>query len=120
MKRLKKLFGNILVLALVAVCVLSCTAEEEPENEPASGGFVMKARILAIGDRIEVDVIESEYSSGIHWVITSEQTRVMDEDGEKIELSDLATDDVIEIEYSGQIMMSYPPQIVAISIKQVA
>ena len=79
----------------------------------------MKARITAINDRIEVEVIESEYASGILWVNTSEETLILDEKGERIELADLAVDDVIEIAYTGQIMMSYPGQIVGQAVRKV-
>ena len=79
----------------------------------------MKARIIAVNDRIEVEVIESEYASGIIWVNTSEETLVLDEDGKDIEISDLTVDDVIEIAYSGQIMMSYPGQIVGLAVRKV-
>ena len=119
MKRLKKLFGNILVLAMVAVCVLSCTSEEESDYEFPTEGFFMKAQIIAINDRIEVEVIESEYTSGIIWVNTNEETPILDEDGKGIEISDLAVGDVIEIAYSGQILMSYPGQIVGLAIRKV-
>ena len=79
----------------------------------------MKVRIIAVNDRIEVEVIESEYASGIIWVNTSEETLVLDEDGKDIEISDLTVDDVIEIAYSGQIMMSYPGQIVGLAVRKV-
>lgn len=79
----------------------------------------MTARVIAISDRVEVEVIESEYISGLVWVNTNGETLVLDEEGQKIEASDLAADDVIKIAYSGQVMMSYPAQIVGLAIQKV-
>ena len=79
----------------------------------------MTARVIAVSDRVEVEVIESEYISGLVWVNTNGETLVLDEEGQKIEVSDLAADDVIKIAYSGQVMMSYPAQIVGLAIQKV-
>ena len=74
----------------------------------------MVAKILSIGEKIEVEVIEGEYgASGIYWVITGEETVYEFEDGRGISANSLKAGDRIEITYSGQVMMSYPPQIVA-------
>ncbi len=82
-----------------------------------NGDFSMTARITAIGERIEVEVIESENEMvGPFWVITSEDTVYATEGGEALSRSDLAEDDVIVVYYGGQVMMSYPPQIVAARI----
>ena len=119
MKGKLRILASAMLLALALACVCACTAEEEADYEFPAEGFFMKARITAINDRIEVEVIESEYTSGIIWVNTNEETPVLDENGKKIEISDLAVGDVIEIAYSGQIMMSYPGQIVGQAIRKV-
>ena len=119
MKGILRILVSVLLLALTLACVCACASEKEEEYEFPKEGFFMKARITAINDRIEVEVIESEYASGILWVNTSEETLVLDKNGKKIEISDLAADDVIEIAYSGQIMMSYPGQIVGLAIRKI-
>ena len=91
--------------------------DEGNSDNSGKGGFRMKAKITGFGSRVEVDVIEAPYTSGVHWVITNENTDIKDENGAKIARSDLAVGDVVEIEYNGQVMMSYPPQIAALSIK---
>ena len=73
--------------------------------------------VTAIEYRVVVDVIEAPYTSGVHWVITNDDTKFIGLDGRAITRGDLAVGDVVEITYSGQVMMSYPPQIVAQSIK---
>ena len=80
----------------------------------------MVAKIIRISDVIEVDVIEGEYgASGIYWVLTSNETEVFGKSSESISLSDIKVGDTIEITYGGQVMMSYPPKISAISIRLV-
>ena len=78
----------------------------------------MIAEVVAMGDKIEVDVLSSEYTSGVHLVITHDATQYFDKWGTKISREDLKKGDKIEIEYSGQVMLSYPPQIVATTISQ--
>lgn len=82
-----------------------------------NGEFAMKAKITAIGDRIEVEVIESENKmTGPFWVITGDETVYATEDGDRLSRGDLAVGDTVTIYYGGQVMMSYPPQIVATGI----
>ena len=111
---------SVLTLTLLLVGVCACRAEEEVEYEFPKDGFVMTARITAIGDRIEVEVIEAEYISGAVWVVTNEETPILDENGAKTDISALAVDDVIKVAYSGQVMMSYPAQIVGLAVQKVS
>lgn len=77
----------------------------------------MTAKIIAIGDKIEVEVIEGDYGvSGAFWIITGPDTQFCNSEGNKITRSSLNANDIIEIEYSGQVMMSYPPQVYAKAI----
>ena len=79
-----------------------------------SGDFSMTAEITAIGERIEVEVIENENGmTGPFWVITSEETVYKTADGKTLGRSDLAEGDTVIIYYGGQVMMSYPPQVAA-------
>lgn len=83
------------------------------EKENVDGRIRMLARIIAMNDKIEVEVIESEYAFGVYWVITGEETEIYSASGERITRGGLCAGDVVEIYYNGQVMMSYPPQIVA-------
>ena len=120
MKRLIK----ILLLLITLGALSSCGAEEggivneNPPAEETSDNFVMKATVTGIGDRIEINVYEAEYAEGIYWLVTDENTELIDSKGERISLSGLDIGDKITVEYSGQIMMSYPPQVYAIKIKK--
>ena len=111
---IKKIFKGAMLF--VALGVLSSCSASSGANE-IGDGVSMVAVVDAVGERIEVTVTESEYTSGVHWVITSDETAFFNKNGEKIEKSDVKVGDKVEIIYSGQVMMSYPPQIVARSVK---
>ena len=106
----------IALLGGILAITVSFNIQLEDKDEP-----IMVAEIVAIGDKIEVNVIEGEYdASGIYWVNVNSSTTVKTSDGKSIKLSDLAVGDRIEITYSGQVMMSYPPQIVAKKITKLS
>ena len=120
---MKKIFKSIIIM-LLTLSLSSCFSggdksadggSEDNSDKPGSD-FKMTARIEAIDEKITVDVIEAEYTSGIHLVIIAEKTDILDENGNKIDKDSLEVGDTVEILYSGQVMLSYPPQIVAASI----
>ena len=79
--------------------------------------FTLKGIVKNVDEKIEVEVIESDYAFGIYWVITFEETKFINNKGVAITKEDLENEDVIKITYNGQVMMSYPPQIVAYEIE---
>ena len=89
-------------------------------NENMTNGaesFVMTATVVSTDELLEVDVVSAPHgNTGRFWVRVSENTSFTSSSGESISLSDVQVGDIIEITYSGQVMMSYPPQIIAISI----
>ncbi len=108
-----------LLLAGVLFSLPSCT------HINGEGGEIMEtyklyAIVKEVSDRLEVEVVESDYAFGIYWVIVSDATELFLSDGERAALSDIKAGDRIEIVYNGQTMLSYPPQIVAISVRVVA
>ena len=108
---MKKILISItLLLAGLLVCACGAKSNEGDDN------VKMTATITALGEKIEVNVIESDYASGIYWVITSNETAYLDAKGKEITRNDLQVGDTVEILYSGQVMMSLPPQIVALKI----
>ena len=128
MKRIYKRILNILAVTLLAASLFSCSlvgGKDKGEDEPGEkiefteGDFKMIATVTDLGEKIAVDVIEAEYASGIHWVIISDQTAIVTEDGYKLSRDDIKVGDKVEITYNGQVMMSLPPQIVAISIRKI-
>lgn len=110
-----KKFLSLIIIALTLAALCSCGGLDlgaDRENE--IGGVKMTGEILAIGEKIEVNVIEGEYgASGTYWLIVSGDTKYYDAAGNGISLADLSIGDRVEIVYGGQVMMSYPPQIVA-------
>lgn len=114
-------FLKYICLGLTAVALATCVCHasgSEPEDAALPEGRVsMVASIDAIGERLEVTVLESPYTSGVHWVIVPEAAQLLDRDGRPITRADLRVGDTVEILYSGQVMMSYPPQIVAVRIR---
>ena len=114
MKRIIKTLLLLVTLGVLSSCG-GASAEEEP-NENIGADFEMKAIVTGLSDRIEVDVYEAEYEEGIFWLVVDNATLFVDSDGKKISRDDLKIGDKIAIEYSGQVMMSYPPQVYAIKI----
>lgn len=128
---MNKFLSVFLILTLTLTLLISCTPNENKgEEEDESVGrnpiphsyngddeetFYLIGEVTAICDRIEVNVIEGEYAYGIYWVHVGE-TDIFDQDGNKIPLEDLEIGDVLEVTYNGQVMMSYPPQIVATKV----
>ena len=62
---------------------------------------------------IEVEIIDSQIAFGKYLVLVDAATVYQDSEGNEITRDDLKVDDVIEISFSGQVMMSLPPQIYA-------
>ena len=120
---------NIIKLALIILtlscCICGCASNEGQEHgesggtEGSSQAFVLKAIVSTVGEKIEVEIIESDYAFGTYLVITSDNTDFIGKDGSKINKSDLKSGDTVEITYNGQTMLSLPPQIVAHKIKVV-
>ncbi|MBR2930305.1 MAG: hypothetical protein IKC32_03645 [Clostridia bacterium] len=79
--------------------------------------FYMTARVVEVGEKLEVEVIASEYAVGTYLVNYSSATPVIGVDGERISASDIKVGATVEISYTGQTMMSLPPQIIATRIE---
>ena len=123
--RLFRLFIVLLLALSISSCALSENSKNEKENENSDdrnqyipqNSVTMTAKITDVDEKITVEVLESDYTSGTHLVITSDSTIYLGKNGNEISRSDLKENDVVEISYSGQVMLSYPPQIVALQIK---
>ncbi len=117
MKKILKLAILVITMSLLCACGADeCADDTAPTDDKPGSSVKMTAEVKAVGERIEVEVLESPYTSGPHWVITSIATEFIGKDGKKITKNDLKEGDKVEILYSGQVMMSYPPQIVAARI----
>ena len=108
---------GILALLLILPMLFAC-GETEDNEEKMADGFKMEAVVTDVGERIAVDVTRAEYADGPFWIITSEKTEFLDKNGNKISREDIKAGDSIVIVYNGQVMMSYPPQVVALQIRK--
>lgn len=106
-----------IALAMLMLIMVGC---QSTDNDPITENFHLKAIVKSNdgGDRLEVEVIESDYAFGIYIVHTS-NAAFINAEGEAISPSDIQVGDTVEITYSGQVMMSYPPQIVALKVKKI-
>ena len=87
-------------------------------GENANRSFTMVAEVRDTGEKIEVEVLKSQYAAGTYLVITSDKTEFSSKEEGEISRSDIHIGDTVEIVYGGEVMLSYPPQIVAIKIKK--
>lgn len=110
---MKKL--SILTLILILPMLFACG---KSGDDDMNKGFSMTAKVTAVNEKIEVEVIESEFVSGPFWVITSDKTDFIDKNGKNIKKDDISVGDTLIITYNGQMMMSYPPQVAALKIKK--
>ncbi len=125
MKRIFRIALSILAILIAGACLFSCAGgSDNGDGNPPSGdkpgdSVSMVARVTELGEKITVEVVESPYTSGAHWVITAPATEYYAKDGARISRTDIKVGDKVEILYSGQVMMSLPPQIVAARISVV-
>lgn len=89
---------------------------EKNENQNKNE-FILKAIVKKVGEHIEVEVIESNYAFGIYWILTPSTTVYYNANGSIVNRQNIKVGDTVEISYSGQTMLSYPPQVVAYSIR---
>ncbi len=110
---MKRVFSIFIFLCIMFSLSILFSCKKEPDVDE----FKLKAIINEIyDDRIEAEVIESDYAFGVYWALTSDITEYYDSNDTKIDRDSLMTGDTIEITYNGQTMMSYPPQIVSLKI----
>ncbi len=116
---MKKRYSVLLAVLLSSALLLTACAGrgDGATTTGAEDRFTLTGTVTAIGEKVEVEVTEGSYgASGPYWVITSDSTGYYNKEGKKIARSDLRVGDTVEIVYGGQVMMSYPPQVVARSI----
>ena len=80
--------------------------------------FYMTATVVDTGEKIEVEVIESPFGmTGPFLVITSPETVYLNAENREIARNEIRVGDKVQITYGGQVMLSYPPQIVAYELR---
>lgn len=117
---MKKLICLFLILSLVSFCLSGC---DEPASTDAGADasndapFVFKGTVVDAGEPLGVEMEETQFTSGLYHVITSDSTLYFDKNGSPLSREAVKVGCVIEITFGGQVMMSYPPKIAAQSIK---
>lgn len=106
--------NKIVCAALCALLVPALLASMQGCREER---FVMTATVTALGEELLVEVISGEYAEGPFWIVLSELTRIVDEDGRLVTREAIAVGDTLRITYNGQMMMSYPPKVAARKIE---
>lgn len=103
-----------IILALTSFLLFSgCKGSARAADE-----YKLLAVVNAITDaELEVTVADND---GVHFgeyrILTSSATRYYAQDGVKIDRSAVEVGDTIEVTYNGQVMRSFPPQVVATSV----
>ena len=128
-----------LIMALVMLMAVGCkrnddtrlpekedgTVEKEPNAENGGiknssikledGEVVYRGKVTNLGDKtaLEIEIVDSTIAFGPYRVLIGDSTTFYGVNGEEIDRETIELDDIIEVVFSGQVMMSYPPQIAA-------
>ena len=124
-----------LILAFIMLMAVGCQKNDETrvpekgENEPNAenggiknssikleeGEVVYRGKVTSLGDRyaLEMEIVDSTIAFGTYRVLIGDTTTFYGVNGEEIDRETIELDDIIEVVFSGQVMMSYPPQIAA-------
>lgn len=109
MKKIKETVG--IIMLILSLCTL-CACDGGGKGE-APDGFTMRATVIAVRDKIEVEVTEAEYASGIYEIITPVGIAIRNSEGTSLDRADITVGSKLIITYNGQTMLSLPPQVVA-------
>ena len=110
----RKTLATLLSLILFAPLLFSCSSGNSEDEQPS---FSLTATVKELGEKILIDVSEGEYASGPYLMIISDETEIVDKNGAAATKDSIALGDEIRVIYNGQVMMSYPAQIVARKIQ---
>ena len=117
--------GLILLLALSLLIFCSCdetleriresiqNGQDENEENILPESVTMAGTVTAVNNRIELTADETQYTSGPYSVIITEETKFSFANGNTATLDDVKVGDRVEITFNGQVMLSYPAQVVA-------
>lgn len=125
MKKSFLLLGFLALALLLSSCQSNATAKGEendgalPTNADTSPSFVLEGVVTELGERLLVEVTRSEYTSGPHLVILTDETEIKNASGKALSREDISVGDTLSVVYNGQVMLSYPPQIVARSVTRI-
>ena len=99
---------RLIIVFVILISILTCGGCGKMENS----NVFMEARILEVNDTLLVSVTKSEYAFG-DYILHIGNCEIYNKEGKQITKADLSASDNIMVEYSGQVMLSIPPQVVA-------
>ena len=103
----------LLSFSMMAFSLSSCSKDKGALPE---GEFSLIGRVKEVGEKLLIEIEESEYMSGDVLVIYGENTKITDADGGALSLGAIKVGGKVEVRYNGQVMMSYPAQVAALRI----
>ena len=112
MKKIALLLALLCALPLLFGMTKRSEAQDTPSPYVFTGEVVGKENGMLL---VEMD--ETQYSFGLYDVLTGNETAYYDKNGLPVSEKTVRIGDRIAIEFSGQVMLSYPPKIAARSIK---
>lgn len=106
-----------LCFLLLLPVFLGCEPNDDTQGKKEEDAFYFYGTVLSTEHPLAVDVTESDYAFGIYHVITDDATQYLDEKGRTLTREDIRVGDTVKVVYGGQVMLSYPPQVVAKKIQ---
>lgn len=100
---------KLIIVLTILISIFTLGGCKKMENSKV----YMEARILEVNDTLLVSVTKSDYAFGDYILHIGSQTKIYNKEGKQIAKADLSASDNIMVEYSGQVMLSIPPQVVA-------
>lgn len=108
MKRIFRLFPLLLCLPLLFAC------SPAPDDD---GSPFLRGTVTSFDGELAIEVSEGSHgAAGPYWVILGESTRYYGKDGQEIPRPELKSGQSLEVHYNGQVMLSYPPKVAALSV----
>lgn len=85
------------------------------EERNADGEFFYRGIVKSVDARnyIEIEIIDSQVAFGIYHALVDGSTLFLNAEGGVIDRADVKVGDTVEVVFSGQVMLSLPPQIYA-------
>ena len=114
----KKIFAFIMALLLIALtgCNATVGGGDSGGDAPTGRGdyYCYKGVVKSVGNKqLTAEIIDSDIAFGDYIVLVNSGTTYEHQDGSAASFSDIKVGDTILIHFSGQVMLSYPPQIAA-------
>lgn len=113
---MKKISAILLIILLVAFLFSCETSDPDTSAEIPDGTVAMTGVVTDVGEKIAIIVTDEVYENEPIHVVINDNTSYVFSDGTNATKQSIKAGDRITIAYSGQMMLSYPGQIVAIKI----